>query len=429
LVGLTAVESTTQTTMTQIEDSFDEKTLREVLFGDRGVEALLENVMNEMMEAELTEHIGAEPGEQTDDRRGYRNGHYRRKLTTRVGTLELEVPRDREGTFQTELFERYQRSEKALVLALMQMVLQGVSTRRVKEITTELCGREFSRQTVSNLTERLGEQVEAWAERPLEQEYPFLVADAMQIDVRRQGAVRSTTAMIVVGISEEGYREILGFKIALRETGESWKELFEDLKERGLQNVEYAVSDAHEGLKKALRACFPGCIWNRCQAHFRRNVLDKTPSGYRDRTCEVLDQILEADSQQQAQQRLEQSAEDLEEKAPSALDVLEEGLFDATAVLALPEKYRRRLRTSNMLERLIQEVRRREKVIRIFPNEDSAWRLVGALLAEKHEEWSTGRRYLTMDEFYEWREEQTKELQKPGDERQSESPNRTLQPA
>jgi transposase-like protein len=415
--------------MAQIEVSFDEKTLREVLFGDKGVEVLLENVMNEMMEAELTEHIGAEPSEQTGDRRGYRNGHYRRKLTTRVGTLELEVPRDREGTFQTKLFKRYQRSEKALVLALMQMVLQGVSTRRVKEITTELCGREFSRQTVSNLTERLGEQVQAWAERPLEEEYPFLVADAMQINVRRQGAVRSTTAMIVVGISEEGYREILGFKIALRETGESWKELFEDLKKRGLQNVEYAVSDAHEGLVKALRSSFPGCIWNRCQAHFRRNVLDKTPSGYRDQMHELLDQILEADSQQQAQQRLEQNAQDLKEKAPAALDVLEEGLFDATAVLALPEKYRKRLRTSNMLERLIQEVRRREKVIRIFPNIGSAWRLVGALLAEKHEEWSTGRRYLTMDEFYEWREEQTEESQKPTDERQSESSNRTLQPA
>ena len=415
--------------MTQIEVPFDEKTLHEVLFGDKGVEVLLERVMNEMMEAELTEHIGAGPSEQTDDRRGYRNGHYQRKLTTRVGTLELEVPRDREGTFQTKLFERYQRSEKALVLALMQMVIEGVSTRRVKEITTELCGREFSRQTVSNLTERLGEQVEAWAERPLEQEYPFLLADAMQIDVRRQGAVRSTTAMIVVGISEEGYREILGFKIALRETGESWEELFENLKERGLQNVKYAVSDAHEGLKKALRSSFPGCIWNRCQAHFRRNVLDKTPSGYRDRMHELLDQILEADSQQQAQQRLERSAEDLEEKAPSALDVLEEGLFDATSVLALPEKYRRRLQTSNMLERLIQEVRRREKVIRIFPNKDSAWRLVGALLAEKHEEWSTGRRYLTMDEFYEWREEQTKESQKLANERQPESSNRTLQPA
>jgi len=249
--------------MTQIEVPFDEKTLHEVLFGDKGVEVLLERVMNEMMEAELSEHIGASPSEQTDDRRGYRNGHYQRKLTTRVGTLELEVPRDREGTFQTELFERYQRSEKALVLALMQMVLQGVSTRRVKEITTELCGREFSRQTVSNLTERLGEQVQAWAERPLEEEYPFLVADAMQINVRRQGAVRSTTAMIVVGISEEGYREILGFKIALRETGESWKELFEDLKARGLRRVELATSDAHEGLEAALRSAFPGCIWQR----------------------------------------------------------------------------------------------------------------------------------------------------------------------
>ncbi|MCS4054081.1 transposase-like protein [Salinibacter ruber] len=245
-----------------------------------------------------------------------------------------------------ELFKRQERSEKALVLALMQMVLQGVSTRRVKEITTELCGREFSRQTVSNLTERLGEQVQAWAERPLEEEYPFLLADAMQIDVRRQGAVRSTTATVVVGISEEGYREILGFKIALSETGESWKELFEDLKARGLQRVELATSDAHEGLEAALRSAFPGCIWQRCQAHFRRNVLDKTPAGYRDRMHELLDQILEADSQQQAQQRLEQSAEELEEKAPAALNVLEKGLFEATAVLALPEKYRRRLRTS-----------------------------------------------------------------------------------
>jgi len=232
--------------------------------------------------------------------------------------------------------------------------------------------------------------------------------------------------MIVVGISEDGYREILGFKIALRETGESWKELFEELKGRGLRNVELATSDAHEGLETALRSAFPGCIWQRCQAHFRRNVLDKTPSDYNDRMHELLDEILEADSQRQAQQRLEQNAQDLKEEAPTALEVLENGLFDATAVLALPEKYRRRLRTSNMLERLIQEVRRREKVIRIFPNKNSAWRLVGALLAEKHEEWSTGRRYLTMDEFYEWREEQTKE---PADERQSESSNRTLQPA
>jgi transposase-like protein len=189
--------------MTQIEVSFDEKTIREVLLGDRGAEVLLQKVMNQVLQAEMTEHLGAEPGERTDERRGYRNGSYERTLTTRIGQLKLEVPRDREGTFRTKLYERYQRSEKALVTTLMQMVLQGVSTRRVEKITTELCGREFSRQTVSNLTERLDEQVQAWAERPLGT-YPFLLADAMQLKVRRQGAVRSTTAMIVVGISD-GY--------------------------------------------------------------------------------------------------------------------------------------------------------------------------------------------------------------------------------
>jgi len=271
----------------------------------------------------------------------------------------------------------------------MQAVLQGVSTRRVKKITIELCGREFSRQTVSNLTERLNEQVEAWADRSLGR-YPFLLADAMQLKVRRQGAVRSTTAMIVVGISEEGYREILGFKIALRETGESWKELFGDLKERGLRGVEFAVSDAHEGLEKALRVSFPGCVWNRCQAHFQRNVLDKTPPGCHDAMKDLLDQVLEASSQQEAIGRFEERADELRDEAPGAVEILEDGLFDATAVLALPEKYHRWLRTTNMLERLIQEIRRREKVIRIFPNifpnKGSAWRIVGALLAEKHEE-------------------------------------------
>ncbi len=226
------------------------------------------------------------------------------------------MPRDREGTFRTELFERPERSEKVLVPTLVQMVLQGVSTRRVKKITTELCGGEVSRQTVSNLTERLDEQVQAWADRPLEQEYPFLLADAMQLKVRRQGAVRSTTATVVVGISEEGYREILGCKIALRETGESWNELFEYLKERGPRGVEFAVSDAHEGLEKALRASFPGCIWSRCQAHFQRNVLDKTPSGCHDQMKALLHHILEVGSQREAIGRFEEEAGELREEAP-----------------------------------------------------------------------------------------------------------------
>jgi len=382
---------------------------------------LLEPILNQILQAEMTEHLGAEPGEETDDRLGYRNGSYERKLTTRVGTIELEVPRDREGAFQTALFQRYQRSEKALVLTLMQMVVQGVSTRRVKDITTELCGREFSKSTVSRLAEDLDEQVQAWAERPLEQEYPFLILDAMQLKVRRQKAVRSKTAMLAVGISEDGQREILGFEMALNETEEGWHRFIRGLKERGLSGVELATSDAHDGLRQALQEAFPGLIWQRCQSHFRRNVLDQTPSGYRDEMHQVLDQILEADSQEKARTRLENLRERLEEKAPSALETLENGFYDTTAVLALPEKYRKRLRTTNMLERFIQEIRRREKVIRIFPNIDSAYRLVGVLCAETHEEWSTGRRYLNMDEYFRWRadrfdEETFSEEASPGGE-------------
>jgi len=282
--------------------------------------------------------------------------------------------------------------------------VQGVSTRRVKKITTELCGREFSRQTVSRLAEGLDEQVAAWAERSLDaREYPFLVLDAMQVKVRRQGAVRSTTVLLAVGISDQGQREILGLEVAFSETGESWRRFIDRLKARGLSGVEVATSDAHEGLRQALEAAFSGLIWQRCQAHFRRNVLDRTPAALRDRMHELLDQILTAPSPERAREAFGEACAELDGQADRALEVLESGWEEATAILALPKKYRRRLRTTNMLERFIEEIRRREKVVRIFPSGDSAYRLIGALCAERHEEWSTGRRYLTMDAFYEWR--------------------------
>jgi transposase-like protein len=290
-----------------------------------------------------------------------------------------------------------------LVLALMQMVVQGVSTRRVKKITTELCGREFSRQTVSRLAEGLDEQVAAWAGRSLEeQSYPFLVLDAMQVKVRRQGAVRATTVLLAVGISEAGYREILGLDVAFGETGEAWRRFIGRLKARGLSGVEVATSDAHKGLRQALEAAFPGLIWQRCQAHFRRNVLDRTPTALRDRMHELLDRILTASSPERAREAFGETCAELEGQADKALEVLE-GWEEATAVLALPAKYRRRLRTTNMLERFIEEIRRREKVVRIFPNEEATHRLIGALCTERHEEWSTGRRYLTMEAFFEWK--------------------------
>jgi transposase-like protein len=395
--------------MATIEIEFDDEKIQQLLQGDRGLAVLLEPILNQMLQAEMTEHLDAEPDQRTDARQGYRNGSYERKLTTRVGTIELEVPRDRDGTFQTQLFERYQRSEKALVTSLMQMVVQGVSTRRVKKITTELCGREFSKSTVSRLTGELDEQVQAWAERPLDKSYPFLVLDAMQVKVRRQGAVRSTTVMLAVGINEEGQREILGLETAFGETGEGWRRFIDRLKRRGLSGVEVATSDAHEGLRSALESAFPGLIWQRCHTeeslgvHFRRNVIDQTPATLRERMHEILDQVLGACSPERAREAVEAACDELEGEADQALKVLETGFEDATAVLTLPAKYRRRLRTTNMVERFIEEIRRRETVLRIFPNLASARRLIGALCAEQHEEWSTGRRYLVMDEFFEWK--------------------------
>lgn len=320
-----------------------------------------------------------------------------------MGTLELEVPRDRKGTFETELFDRYQRSEKALVTTLMKMVVQGVSTRRVKKITDELCGRRFTKSTVSRLTKRLDKQVEAWAKRELVEEIPFLIADAMQLKVRRQGAVRSTTALIAVGVTKDGQREILGFELAYGETHQAWKDLLRQLRRRGLKRIEMATTDGREGLEQAVREIFPGSIWCRCHTHFTRNVLEKTPSAYKKRMHQHLERMLEAHSPQEAREVFEATYEEVSERAPNALAVLEDGLEDAITVLALPAKYRRRLRTTNMLERLIEELRRREKVIRIFPNMDSAHRLVGALLAEYHDEWATGRKYLKMEEYFDWR--------------------------
>ena len=400
--------------MATFEITIDDNKIQDLLQSDQGLSALLGPILNQILDAEMAEHLQAAPHEQTDRRQGYRNGSYTRQLTTRVGTLDLEVPRDREGTFQTHLFDRYQRSEKALVLALMQMVVQGVSTRRVKKITTKLCGREFTRSTVSRLCEGLDEQVNAWAQRPLDgQPYPFVLFDAMHVKVRRQGAVRATTVMLGVGVGADGQRELLGLHLAYGETEGGWHRFIEGLKARGLSGVRVATSDAHEGLKQALHAAFPGLIWQRCQAHFRRNVIDQTPPPLRDRMHDRLDSMLTASAPEPAREALNATLDALEGEAEKALRVLEDGFDDATAVLALPPKYRRRLRTTNIaekflsVERLIEEIRRRERVVRIFPTMEAAHRLIGARCAEQHEEWSTGRRYLTMDAFFAWEHAQT----------------------
>ena len=323
--------------MTQIEFTLDREGIERLLQSDRGLAELLERALNQVLESEITEHLGAGPHERTPERRGRRNGHYRRCLTTRVGTLELEVPRDRDGTFRTELFERYQRSEKALVLTLLEMVVNGVSTRKVARITRELCGRVFKRSTVSELSKQLDAQVEAWNERPLEGSYPFVVVDAMGIKVRRQEAVRPTSVLISVGVNAEGRREILGIRIADSESEQGWMETFRWLKRRGLEGVEFVISDAHEGLVAALRRCFQGAIWQRCQVHFRKNVVDRAPKAWHDVLHRGLDRIFKAEDPEAARAAFGALCEELEGKADRALETLEAGLEDAIAVLALPQ--------------------------------------------------------------------------------------------
>jgi putative transposase len=260
------------------------------------------------------------------------------------------------------------------------------------------------------LSKELQRRVDAWNERPLEgQEYPFLIVDAVVIKVRKEEKVRSVSALIVSGINTEGYREILGMRLGDSETEATWREIFQWLKDRGLQGVDFVVSDAHKGLVAAVQRCFQGAQWQRCQVHFLRNVLGHTSRRHQKAMIRGLRKILGAYDRKDAQKAFEELAEELEGKADNALKVLEEGLEDALVVLGLPEKYRRRMKSTNMQERLIQEIRRRERVIRIFPNEASAQRLIGALLAEKHETWSTGKKYFDMTEYLEARAEEEKQ--------------------
>ena len=303
------------------------------------------------------------------------------------------------------MFARYQRSEQALVLAMMEMVINGVSTRKITLITEELCGAQFSKSTVSELCKNLDPLVESWNHRPLTETYPFVVVDAMVTKVREDGRVRSRGLLLAFGINMQGYRELLGFWVGDSESEASWSEFFLSLKQRGLRGVELIVSDQHTGLVKAIRTHYQGTTWQRCQTHFTRNILDATPKALKEELHARLRPIFTAPDLQTARLLFSKTIEIYQDKLPKAMKTLESGFDDATAVLMLPEKYHKRLRTTNAMERLIEEVRRRERVIRIFPNRESLTRLLGALLIEFDEKWASGRRYLDMTEFALWQKE------------------------
>lgn len=387
--------------MTEYDIKLNTNTLSNLLTDSNGLAQLLEPILNQVLQAQASEQLNAERYERSQDRAAYRNGNRPRTLYTRVGPLTLQVPQFRDGRFNTDIFKRYQRSEQALVLSLMEMYVNGVSTRKVTKITEQLCGARFSRSTVSDLCVELDARVSAFNERKLDESYPFIIVDCMFFKAREDEAIESKACMIACGINATGEREILGVRIGDSESESFWKETFDWLKARGLKGVRLVVSDQHKGLVNAARRCFNGSSWQRCQVHLMRNVLSYTPSKYKAQMTQGLRRIFKSDTARDARGRFDELAEQLEGKAVKALECLENGLEDALTVMMLPEKYRTRLRTSNMIERLNEEVRRRERVVRIFPNTTSALRLIGAVLTEIHEQWQT-RKYFDMTEYHQW---------------------------
>lgn len=389
--------------MTQINITLEEEILKDLFMGNRekSMTILLEQVINAVLSKQASEQLNAEPYERSEDRLTYRNGYREREITTRVGTLTLRVPKFRDGTFSTELFNSYQRSEKALILSMMEMVVQGVSTRKVGEITETLCGTNFSKSTVSALCKELDPIVGSFRTRPLNGHYPFLIVDAIYMRARENHAVRAKGLLIATGVNRDGCREVLGFTVADGESEISWSEFFEDLKARGLKDVDHITSDNHGGLRNAIKKHFSTAVWQRCQTHFSKNMLDKTPKKLQPEMKQALNDMYNAPDIEEAKLRKTQIMEKFEKTAPKAVCLLDESFEDVMAVFNLPEKYRKRLRTSNSIERLNEELRRRERVIRIFPNEDSLVRLMGAILIEQHEKWSSGKKYFDMTEFIE----------------------------
>src|SRR5919106_4389400 len=390
-------------TMTKDHRRVDAGTAQEILLDDPGfLREIAKRVVQQILEAEMTEQIGASPYERGSSRSVHRNGHRPRALRTRVGTLNLLVPQDREGTFSTRLFSRYQRNEKALVLALMEMYVEGVSTRKVGEVTEELCGTSFSKSLISSLAGRLDAELQAWRSRPLEAEaYPYLFVDARYEKVRVGSRIVSEGVLLVSAVRDDGYREILGVEVADTESEATYQELFRSLKARGLKGVQLVTSDDHKGLKSAIERHFQGASWQRCQVHYARNLLGMVAFGERKELAEGLRGVFAATSRELALRAAHELADQWRRTHPKVAEHIEEHIEECLSCLAFPEAHRRRIRTTNGLERFNQEIKRRTRVVRIFPNREACLRLVTAMAVEQSEEWVTGRRYLDMEELRE----------------------------
>ena len=383
--------------MTQLHFTINQEEIQNIInesVDNKIAKSILTKVFNQLMEKERDDYLENEAYQRDTNRKSYRNGYYNREYTTKIGTLTLRVPRTRDGKFSTELFERYQRNEKALLTTMLEMYLQGVSTRKVSKVIENLCGKTYSKSFVSSLTKQLDAEVESWRNSDLSKlNYLYILTDVIYIKVRENHKVVSKACHIAIGINEEGKREIIGLSLSESESLTTWNNFFEYLTNRGLTGLKMVISDAHKGLVSAIKESFLNVSWQRCQVHFIRNILNKTPKKNTKEFREDLKALFKITDINLARKMKEEIFNKYEEdkKYQKSLETLDEGFEDSFAYLN-EEQVHSRIRTTNSLERLNEEIRRREKVIRVFPNERSAIRLIGAILIDINEEWITAQR-------------------------------------
>jgi transposase-like protein len=373
--------------MAQLNITLNQEEILQLLSSNRddAFKKLLQDSLNSILQAESTEQLKAEKYERSDERTDSRNGSRERPLTTRLGKIELIVPRHRDVPFKSLIFDNYKRSEAALVTTMAEMVVAGVSTRKVSKVIETLCGTTFSKSSVSEVCKDLDKSVNEFRNRPLICAYPFVLIDATYFKVRKDHRIVSKALMVAYATNTEGRREVIGFDLFDNETNDTWFMFIESLRKRGLHGIRVITSDAHPGILYAIKKIFPEVPWQRCQTHFSRNVLTKTPTKYQKGLHSELIEMYNAANITEARKIRDRIIGDYSDVAPEAMECLDSGFESVMTVMVLPDPLRKYHRTSNHIERLNRELKRRSKVIGVFPNDDSIIRIMGSVLMEMHE--------------------------------------------
>ena len=377
--------------MAQINITLNQDEILQLMATDRegAFKKLLQESLNSFLQAESTEQLNADPYERTEGRTDSRNGFRERNLNTRIGTIVLKVPRHRNSSFETTIFDEYTRSEVALVASMMEMVVNGVSTAKVSKVVETLCGTSFSKSTVSNICKELSKRVNEFLTSSITGEYPFITVDATYFKVREDRKIISKALMVAYAVNNAGIREVVGFGVYKNESQETWKDFFLTLKNRGLSGVKMITSDAHEGIQYAISHVFPEVPWQRCQVHFSRNIINKVPKRYQEGLRTELREMFACETLEKARDRRDEILNDYREVAENAMECLEKGFDSAMTVMMtvmiFSQTTRKALRSSNHIERLNRELKRRSNVIGIFPNSESLLRLMGSVILERND--------------------------------------------